>query len=98
MKKTYIFSNENGVFISFLDYEGEDEFEMFLGFVCRKLGVPIPLTTASPYSPIAEFKYANTPLIASYNTDAGCYLHILPGSQLSAELVVEQCYGTAIGV
>ena len=31
MKKTYTFDNENGTFISFLDYEEEDDFETFLG-------------------------------------------------------------------
>jgi hypothetical protein len=95
MKKTYTFSNENGTFICFLDYEEEDDFKTFLPFVCEKLGVAVPPTTVAPYSLIAELDYANSSLTASYNADAGCYLRISPESKLSAEAIIERCYGKA---
>lgn len=93
MKKTYAFDNENGTFISFLDYEEEDDFEAFLAFVAGKLGVPIPETRRSPYSVIAELRYSETPLTAACGSDAGCYLCIPPESQLSAGEIIEKCYG-----
>jgi hypothetical protein len=94
MRKTYTFENENGTFISFLDYESEDDFETFLAFISGKLGVPIPETSLSPYSIFAELKYSETPLTAAYGSDAGCYLRIPPESQLCAREIVEKCYGS----
>ncbi len=95
MKKTYSFKNENGTFVCFLDYEEEGDFETFLLFVCERLGVVEPLTTVTPYSLMAEFEYAGSELIASYNSDAGCYLRIPPGSTLPANTLIDQCYGEA---
>lgn len=93
MKKTYSFRNENGTFVCFLDYEEEDDFEMFLPFVCERLEVEVPLTTVTPYSLMAEFDYGGSSLVASYNADAGCYLRIPPNSNLSADAIIERCYG-----
>ena len=95
MKKTYSFSNNNGIFVCFLDYEEEDDFEIFLPFVCMKLGVEVPSTILTPYSLMAEFDYDGNALIASYNSDAGCYLRIPPDSKLSADAITKLCYGDA---
>lgn len=95
MKKTYTFDNQNGTFISFLDYEEEADFDAFLVFISGKLNVPIPETRQSPYSVIAEFGYCETLLTAAYGSDAGCYLRIPPESQLSAGEIIEKCYGIA---
>lgn len=93
MKKTYSFKNENGTFVCFLDYEEEQSFEIFLPFICEKLGITVPNITVAPYSLIAEFNYADTSLIASYNSDAGCYLRIPSESNLSPDSITEICYG-----
>jgi hypothetical protein len=93
MKKTYTFANENGTFISFFDYEEEKDFEAFLAFVSRKLGIETPEINQSPYSIFAELQYVETSLTAAYGSDAGCYLRIPQQSQLSAGEIVEKCYG-----
>jgi len=93
MKKTYKFENDNGIFISFLDYESEDDFSSFLAFLSAKMSIPRPLITVSPYSLIAEFEFRGAILDASYDTDAGCSLRIPPDSELSAEAVIGLCYG-----
>jgi hypothetical protein len=95
MKKTYTFDNQNGTFISFLDYEEEDDFEAFLAFVSDKLGVPVPEARLSPYSVFTELSYSGSILTAACGSDAGCYLRIPPESQLSADEIVEKCYGIA---
>lgn len=93
MKKNYIFNNENGTFISFLDYEEEEDFEAFLAFISSKLEVPIPETHLSPYSIFTELRYSETLLTAAYGHDAGCYLRIPSKSDLSAREIIEKCYG-----
>lgn len=95
MKDTYTFSNENGTFISFLDYEDEGDFPDFLSFFCKKLGLEVPSITETPYSLIAEFNYGGTDISASYGADAGCYVRIPPDAGLSARTIVEKCYGQA---
>lgn len=90
MRKIHTSSDKNGTCISFYDYEEEDNFDAFLAFVCGKLGVKVPPVIVC-YTLIAEFEYADTVLTASCNY--GCYLRIPPESQLSAETIIEKCYG-----
>jgi hypothetical protein len=95
MKKTYTFSNGNGTFICFLDYEEEADFETFLTYVCERLGIDVPPTSVAPYSLIAEIAYENVQITASCNTDAGCYLRLPLDSKLAPEAIVQTCYGEA---
>jgi hypothetical protein len=93
MKKTYTFSNANGTFVCFLDYEDEGDFKDFLSFVCGKLDLDVPLISETPHSLVAEFEYGETSLSASYITDAGCHLHIPSDTEWLAGAIVEKCYG-----
>lgn len=95
MKKTYTFGNDNGVFISFLDFEDEADLDAFIAFLGQQLDVSIPEPVQSPYSVFVEFAYGGTNLTASFVADAGCYLHIPLGSGVSAEEIVATCYPPA---
>lgn len=92
MDSTYVFANDNGTFVCFLDYEEEDDFDSFLSFVFAKLDVKQSSMVESPYSLLVEFAFRGTQLLATYSSDAGCHLRIPPGSELSAKEIVEQCY------
>lgn len=93
MKKTYNFTNENGVFISFLDYEYEDNFDEFIKFIGRQLRVAIPEAAEGPYGRIVEFVYGGEPITASYTSDAGCFLRFPINGMISASDIVARCYG-----
>ena len=91
MNKASIYRKDNGTFIFFRDYQNEEDLEAFLAFVCGRLGVEVPPEHVIVYAWIAEFEYADTVLTASW--DYVCYLHIPPESKLTAETIIEKCYG-----
>jgi hypothetical protein len=95
MKKIYTFTNANGTFVCFLDYEEEGDFADFLSLVCGKLELEMPQIAETPYSLVAEFDYGGARLSAAYSTDAGCHLRIPPNTKMSAQTIVEKCFGLA---
>lgn len=92
MKKTYLFSNNNGTFVCFNDYENEDDFDEFLSFVCGKIHVAIPPKVQHPYSMTAELVFSGVPVIAMFHSDAGCCLRFDSVNQSLANEIVGICY------
>ena len=90
-RKVFILKQENGTFVFFCDYKEEGDFDGFLAFVCEKMGVEVLSAYTDGPEPIAWVEYASTVLTAGWEDE--CFLRIPPESQLSAETIIEKCYG-----
>lgn len=93
MKRTYIFENAYGTFISFLDYEDEGDFKDFVDFVCSGLQLTHSDIIQTPYSRSAKLKARGGSLFASWSSDAGCHIRIPLEADLSAIEIVDKLYG-----
>ena len=95
MNKTFTTSNQNGTYISFLEYEYEEDFESFLTFLSSKLNFEASPVSRGPYSLLVEIVVDGSALTASYNTDADCYLYIPAGVKLTSDEIIKRCFGEA---
>ena len=89
MKKTYCFTNENGIFICFNQFESEDDFYEFIDFLKLRLGFSIENIKQSPYSITGDGNFNGTRITLMYDGFAGCCLRLELNQQALTDNLVD---------
>lgn len=89
MSNIYKFTNSNGIFLSFREYECRDQFEEFLKYICRVLNTVKGYEWEGPYSILAELEVYGKCVVAMFHGEAGCCLRFLPEDVCVADRVMK---------
>lgn len=73
-KNIYLTKEDKGLFIFFLDYEGEENFEGFLTFLTDEFGMITGEINVYPYNLYADVIYKGIQISATSDDAVGCYL------------------------